>query len=600
MKLPHFLAVFSLVAQGAAAATPESQAVEFYNPALQHYFITANAAEALGIDNSDGGPGWTRTGRSFGVWVNPLNAPAGTAGVCRFYSTGANSHFFTASDDECAGLKAREAAQRREAIQLGRVFTGWTFEGIAFAAAVPAVQSGSACASGTENIHRAYNNGFASGQGANHRFVNDDTLRTLMEDRGWISEGVAFCGPVQSSGTSAPAAPAAGSFPELAAAWSGPARWEFEPRPNGAKTEVSASLNATIAETGNLSGSGNGCALAGGITQVDGFRSFYTGTVAASACLDARFNGSFPLRIERLGSGQLQLHFGKETVASEIEVEAFLSATIPPVTTPPPAAGATRWVGTVAWVVAQKSNGVDSVVFAVNQPLTLALAGNSLTGAGLGCALTGTVLTGATGSRTGTVTATGCQEPAFNGEYAQVILTPENGTGLEVELEKETETGSARTKVKIRGELFQVGVVSGITPPPPPPPPIIVPPAGFVLAGTWTGSDVAWTVRARQGNGPDQISTGTHALSLTVSSSNGVTGSGFGCAFTGTIQQPSASVQAFVATLQAGGCTNSAFNGSYAAAALHEENGGLQFEVEREIESGGVRSKVRIEGVLRK
>ena len=469
MKLPHILALLSLVSHAAAAATPETQAIEFYNPALQHYFITADAAEALGIDNGNAGPSWTRTGRGFGVWLNPAYAPAGSAGVCRFYSAGANSHFFTAGADECAGLKALEIAQREQAIQLGRAFAGWTFEGTAFTAAVPTgSQSSRACESGSEEIHRAYNNGFASGLGANHRFVNDDALRTLMEDRGWTSEGVAFCGPVQGSGTSAPAAPAAGSFPELAAAWSGSSRWEFEPRPNGAKTEVDAAFNATISESGALTGSGNGCALAGTIAQVDGFRALYTGTIGVNACADARFNGTWPLRIERLRSGQLQLHFGKETAASEVEVEAFLSAAIPPVITPPP------------------------------------------------------------------------------------------------------------------------------------PPPNNPMPSGFVLAGTWGANDVNWTARVRQGNSPEQTVTGTHALSLTISSSNGVTGSGFGCTFTGTIQQPSASVRAFVASLQGSGCSDSKFNGTYPAAALHEENGALQLEIEREIEGGGVRTKVRIEGVLRK
>jgi hypothetical protein len=100
--------------------------------------------------------------------LNPANAPAGSAAVCRFYSTGANSHFFTASAGECASLKALETTQRQEAIQFGHPFTGWAFEGIAFTVAVPAgaaaaQKAASACASGTEDIFRAYNNGFASG-----------------------------------------------------------------------------------------------------------------------------------------------------------------------------------------------------------------------------------------------------------------------------------------------------------------------------------------------------------------------------------------------------------------------------------------------------
>jgi hypothetical protein len=110
-----------------------------------------------------------------------------------------------------------------------------------------------------------------------------------------------------------------------------------------------------------------------------------------------------------------------------------------------------------------------------------------------------------------------------------------------------------------------------------------------------------WTVITRQGNNPEQTMAGTHALSLTISSGNGVTGSGFGCLFTGSMQQPVSSVAVFVASLQASGCSNPAFNGSYSDAGLHTSDGGvLEFEVEPEIEGGGPKRKVRIEGVLHK
>jgi hypothetical protein len=114
-------------------------------------------------------------------------------------------------------------------------------------------------------------------------------------------------------------------------------------------------------------------------------------------------------------------------------------------------------------------------------------------------------------------------------------------------------------------------------------------------------NDAEWTVITRQGNNPEQTLVGTHALSLTISSSNGVTGSGFGCSFTGSIQQPVSSVAVFVASLQASGCSNPAFNDSYSDARLHSSDGGvLELEVEREIEGGGLKTKVRIEGVLHK
>ena len=104
MKLRHLLLAAVMASQIATAAPPETQAVEFFNPGLQHYFITADASEALAIENGSAGAGWVRTGRSFGAWLNAANAPAGAGPVCRFYSQGANSHFFTANAGECASL----------------------------------------------------------------------------------------------------------------------------------------------------------------------------------------------------------------------------------------------------------------------------------------------------------------------------------------------------------------------------------------------------------------------------------------------------------------------------------------------------------------
>jgi hypothetical protein len=56
-------------------------AVEFYNAALDHYFLSTNPVE---IDNLDSGRtvGWVRTGLRFLVFSVPA---AGTSPVCRFY-----------------------------------------------------------------------------------------------------------------------------------------------------------------------------------------------------------------------------------------------------------------------------------------------------------------------------------------------------------------------------------------------------------------------------------------------------------------------------------------------------------------------------------
>src|SRR6185295_1025622 len=112
---------------------PSPQVVEFYNTVLDHYFVTADAAEATAIDNGSAGPGWQRTGQTF--------KPSGSTAVCRFYgsqSPGPNSHFNTVDPAECAFLKQLQAStpatQKR-----------WNFEGIGFTS-TPA--SNGACASG--------------------------------------------------------------------------------------------------------------------------------------------------------------------------------------------------------------------------------------------------------------------------------------------------------------------------------------------------------------------------------------------------------------------------------------------------------------------
>ena len=100
-----------------AAATPsDTSVIEFYNTLLNHYFVTANAGEAAGIDAGAAGPGWSRTGETWRAWLaGPL---PNAAEVCRFYGTieinpatgqrwGPNSHFYTLEAPECAVRQTR-------------------------------------------------------------------------------------------------------------------------------------------------------------------------------------------------------------------------------------------------------------------------------------------------------------------------------------------------------------------------------------------------------------------------------------------------------------------------------------------------------------
>ncbi|MBL0039158.1 MAG: hypothetical protein IPP36_11970 [Nitrosomonadales bacterium] len=154
--------------------------VEFYNTHLDHYFITADANEAAGIDGGSAGPGWVRTGNSF--------KSGGSTPVCRFYGSqvpGPNSHFYTLAGFECDGLKQLQAitpaTQKR-----------WNFESLDFISTPP---TNGICPTGTVPVYRAYNNGFARGIDSNHRFSSEAAAIQEVVTRGWINEGVAMCAP---------------------------------------------------------------------------------------------------------------------------------------------------------------------------------------------------------------------------------------------------------------------------------------------------------------------------------------------------------------------------------------------------------------------
>ncbi len=147
--------------------------VEFRNDALNHYFITAEPAEAALLDAGVVIPGWHRTGFNFKEWAagDPHGLPA-----CRFFGTpgiGPNSHFYTISDYECWLTKANPY---------------WLYEGIAFNSEAPA---GEVCAANRVPVVRLYNNGM-DGQ-ASHRFVTSHSEVREMVQRGWMVEGNVFC-----------------------------------------------------------------------------------------------------------------------------------------------------------------------------------------------------------------------------------------------------------------------------------------------------------------------------------------------------------------------------------------------------------------------
>ena len=154
-------------------------AVEFYHAGIDHYFMTAYADEATSLDNKPEW-GWTRTGKTYNVWLTQTAAPSNASPVCRFFGVFANgtmgSHFYTVDATECAYIK-------------GRLDWGWGYEGDAFYAIKP---TGGTCPSGTSPVYRAYNNGM--GGAPNHRYMTTQAEVAAMVAQGWVSEGTAFCG----------------------------------------------------------------------------------------------------------------------------------------------------------------------------------------------------------------------------------------------------------------------------------------------------------------------------------------------------------------------------------------------------------------------
>ena len=184
-----FACLVLVLAAPARAATQD--AIEYYNRALDHYFVTALPAEIADLD-AGAHVGWARTGYSFKVF-DPATAVANASPVCRFLGrpeAGLDSHFYSASPAECADVL--------------RLFANaWAEEtDNAFGVYLPDTQSGQ-CPANSIPVYRSWNNRADS----NHRFTTDANVQRTMLAKGYKAEGygpgplyVAMCSPVDSGG----------------------------------------------------------------------------------------------------------------------------------------------------------------------------------------------------------------------------------------------------------------------------------------------------------------------------------------------------------------------------------------------------------------
>ena|SRR5689334_1063218 len=162
-------------------ATPVNTAVvEFYDAALDHYFMSPLANEIQALDNGMF-PGWVRTGQSFNAYGQ---AVAGASPVCRFYlpPVYGDSHFYSGSPDECAAVLAK--------------YPFFVYESPAlFYIPLPDPATG-ACPAGTVPVYRVWD----MRADTNHRYTTSRALRDQMVASGWLAEGygsdaVIMCAP---------------------------------------------------------------------------------------------------------------------------------------------------------------------------------------------------------------------------------------------------------------------------------------------------------------------------------------------------------------------------------------------------------------------
>jgi hypothetical protein len=173
---------------GASASLPPIpvNAAEFYNAALDHYFISDLAPDIVALDTGRIA-GWARTGSTFKVWPITMGF---LSPVCRFYipPEHGNSHFFSASAAECATVSGLTATDPN--------YSGYVLEtNQAFAVALP--DATGACPHNWIPVYRLWNNRPDS----NHRYTTDPAIKAQMIAKGYIAEGygpdaVAMCSPL--------------------------------------------------------------------------------------------------------------------------------------------------------------------------------------------------------------------------------------------------------------------------------------------------------------------------------------------------------------------------------------------------------------------
>lgn len=158
--------------------------VEYYNTALDAYFITGRTSEQTLLDAN---ASFRRTGMSFAA--TSIDAvTASQTRVCRFYVSAASpfvgSHFYGSQGSsnqtyDCEWLRANTPP-------------GFSFEGYDFAVNAP---TNNVCATGTYPVYRGFRALSApnNGKTSNHRYTTTVSTYGAAQTAGYQGEGVQFC-----------------------------------------------------------------------------------------------------------------------------------------------------------------------------------------------------------------------------------------------------------------------------------------------------------------------------------------------------------------------------------------------------------------------
>jgi hypothetical protein len=163
----------------ASASTGTVTVVEYYNAALDHYFITWHDGEIAILDEGVAIKGWRRTGKTFRAY---LTASSGTSDICRFYIPPAqgDSHFFGRGTVECDATAVAHPNFVNEDRQFMQMI----------------LPTAGNCPPATIPVYREFSNR----ADANHRYMIDRSTRDAMVAHGWLAEGdgpdlVVMCAP---------------------------------------------------------------------------------------------------------------------------------------------------------------------------------------------------------------------------------------------------------------------------------------------------------------------------------------------------------------------------------------------------------------------